>query len=416
MNLQANTQLNTGSKMYAIDKTWFALFTLIILHSIMPIVGRAISSFLTTYFLLGVVGLIYLYFIKWNINRWIYALFPLLLVTVVNMLWAYTHGDGLVMTVYSTLLGFTPVLLGFRLVALPYYQKKKLFNIVILMLLATAVTSIVGLASDPGAARYLATVSDSNEARNVQLEWKNVGGFSFTYILLTIYPVMICYAKEMSLALWKKIVLIAILLAYYISAEYMTGLMGFVILSALWFMPRKFSDKKLSGILIILLIVFLLLKRPIAMLLYRMASSTSSSTLYERFVYMANSLLGISIESDVGLRGEVLQRSVNGFLEHPLLGNWYLGGRVGGHSYILDFICKYGIIGISMLIWSYKRIYDLFFASFRKSSYFGYAMASFGTAIILSLINTGNHWFELTLIIPLMLSMVPQTNNAGGSL
>lgn len=416
MNLQANTQLNTKPKTYAVDTAWFALFTLIILHSIMPIVGRAISSFLTTYFLLGVVGLIYLYFIKWKINRWIYALFPLLLLTVVNALWTYTHGGGLVLTVYGMLLGFTPVLLAFRLVDLPYYQKKKLFNIVMLALLATAVTSIIGLFSDPGAARYLATVSDANEARNVQLGWKNVGGFSFTYILLTVYPVIICYAKEMNLALWKKLVLVAILLAYYISAEYMTGLIGFVVLSALWLVPKEFSNKKLLGILIFLLFVFFLLKTSIAMLLYRLASTTSSSTLYERFAYMANSLMGVSNESDVGLREKVLMTSLNGFLQHPILGNWIYNEGGGGHSYILDFICKYGIIGVSMLVWSYKRIYDLFFARFRRTAYFGYAMASFGTAIILSTINTGDHWFELTLVIPLILEMIPQAKNAGGSL
>ncbi len=413
MDLQADTQLNTKSKVYAVDTFWFALFTLIILHSIMPIVGRAISSFLTTYFLLGVVGLIYLYFIRWKMNRWICALLPLLLVTVVNALWTYTHGGGLVLTVYGTLIGFTPALLAFRFVDLPHYQKKIMVNIVIFALLATAVTSIVGLASDPGAARYLATVSNADEARNVQLGWKNVGGFSFTYILLTLYPVMICYAKEMNLALWKKLLLTAILLMYYISAEYMTGLTGFVILSSLWFMPKKFSDKKLFGILIFLFVLLLLLKTPIAMLLYRLASTTSSSTLYERFVYIADSLMGVSSESDVGLRGELFQLSINGFLQHPILGNWYSGGRNGGHSYVLDFICKYGIIGISMLIWSYKRIYDLFFARFRNTAYFGYAMAAFGTAIVLSIINTGDHWFELTLIIPLILGVILGTNEEG---
>lgn len=123
-------------------------------------------------------------------------------------------------------------------------------------------------------------------------------------------------------------------------------------------------------------------------------------------MYMADGMSGVKNTSDVGMREDALMASVRGFLNSPIWGNWYKGGGIGGHSYILDFISLYGLVGIILIVKSYKVIFRQFYLKYKNTTYYSYAMMSFVTAIILSIVNTGNHWLELTLFVPLTLRMI----------
>lgn len=273
-------------------------------------------------------------------------------------------------------------------------------------LVITTVTTIYGLSIHPGAARTMATFMDPNDPLLKQYEWFNIGGFSFTYILLTIYPMIIGYIRETHDKLWVKVVVIWVLGIYYFSAEYMTGLMGFILISSLWFVPKEFQYKRFLTVIALIILFFTLIKGPLASVLYDASASTSSYILRERFLYMADSLSGIENTSDVGSREDVLMASLKGFLYSPIFGNWFIGGGIGGHSYILDFLSLYGLIGVVLLWKSYKTIFRTFIAPYKNRSYYSYAVMSFITALILSTVNTGNHWLELTLLVPLMLRKI----------
>ena len=383
------------------------LFIFIVAYDILPIVSRFVSSFLTTYVMLGVVGLLYLYFLTWNFGGWLRATFPLLLVTIITLLHSLSSGGFNLTTIYGTLLGFLPILIALRLKAAPVNQQQKVFRTAFAGLIITAVTSIVGLTIMPGTARVLATTASTSDPILIRSGWYNIGGFSFTYMLTVVYPMMICYAKEKKWGWPKKVFLFLIVLAFYIKAEYMTGMLMFLALSVLWLMPARLSVGKTITIIAGIAIGIQLLRDPLADLLMRFANTADSVAFRERLAYLADYLRGISSTSDVGKRIDVLKASVNGFLSHPIFGTWYLKGRyIGGHSYLLDFISNFGLIGIGLQVAVYHRIYKLFYAAYAKSRYFGYVLCAIISAVVLSTINTGDHWFELTLIVPLFLEMI----------
>lgn len=382
------------------------MFGIIILQALMPVVGRFISTFFTTYSLLLVVLLIIYYFLRWNFSEWFNKLLPIILVVIINLLYSITHGQSMVNTLYGALLAFCPVLIGLRIKDLPSRQLKRLFTVAGMGLCITAITSIYGLSTHPGAARIMATFENSNDPLLIQFEWLNIGGFAFTYILLTLYPMIIGYVREVHNKLWIKIIVIWILATYYLSAEYMTGLMGFTLLSSLWFVRKEFNYKRVLLVATVILAFFSLIKGPMASLLYDASASTTSSILHERFLYMADSLSGVENTSDVGSREDMLNASLYGFLRSPIFGNWHSGGGIGGHSFILDFLSLYGIIGVILLWKAYKTIFETYIAIYRNKPYYSYAVMSFVTAIILSTVNTGNHWFELTLLVPMSMKMM----------
>lgn len=384
-----------------LQKLWMVLFSLIILHSMMPFVGRFISTFFTTYLLLGVVLMIVYYFVQWEFSWWSNLLISLILIDVINLLYGVSHGQPMTTALYGELLSFCPVLIGLRILSLPSDQTKTLFKVAAIALIITSLTTIRGLQIFPGASRMLATFQDSNNPLLIQFEWNNIGGFSFTYLLLTIYPIIIGYVREMYNKIWVKILLIWLFATYFISAEYATALTGFVLISSLWFVPKNFSYKKLFTLLGVVLVFFLIFKSILASLLYDFAGAINSNTLQARFLYMADGVSGVENTSSVGLREDLLMTSLKNFLHSPVVGNWTRRGGVGGHSYILDFISLYGIIGLILIIKSYKVIFTTFYVQYKDTPFYSYALMSFITAIILSIVNTGNHWFELTLLVPL---------------
>lgn len=372
----------------------------------MPVVGRVISTYLTTYFMLSIVLMILLNFIYWRLNWWSNLLFPLLSILTIQCLYKIGHGQEVTLTIYGGLLSLCPILIGLRMQTMPSRQQKTLFRVMSIAVIITIITTISGLSTHHGAARILATIEDSNDLRLIQFEWLNIGGFSFTYILLTLYPIIIGFIKETCNKLWVKVLIIWLIATYYIEAEYMTGLMGFIVISSLWFMPKRTSVKNLFTLIIFLLIFIVVFKDVIANVMYDSATSSESVILKERFSYMADGLSGVENTSDAKLREDVLMESLNGFLASPVLGNWYKGGGVGGHSYILDFMSLYGLVGLILLVKSYKVIFRQFYLKYKGTSYYSYAIMAFFTAIVLSTVNTGNHWLELTLLIPLALKII----------
>jgi len=389
-----------------LGKIWMVLFALIILENLMPVVGRFISTFLTTYFLLIVALSILYYFFNWRLNRWVSLLSPLILITLINSIYSIRHGAPVTLIVFGDIMSFCPILIALRTQSLPPRQTKTLFKVMAFAVILTALTTISGLSSNQGASRILASIDNSKDLRLIQFEWLNIGGFSFTYILLTLYPLIIGFVKEIYDKLWLKILIIWLLATYYLSAEYMTGLMGFILISSLWLVPRRFPYKRLFAMLGIVLALFIVFQESIADVLYDSAASSKSDILQKRFLYMADGLSGVENTSDVGLREDVLMTSFEGIVRSPIFGNWYKGGGVGGHSCILDFISLYGIVGLVLIVASYRVIFRQFYAQYKYTPYYTYALMTFITAIILSTVNTGNHWLELTLLAPLTMKMI----------
>ena len=122
-----------------------------------------------------------------------------------------------------------------------------------------------------------------------------------------------------------------------------------------------------------------------------------------------NSLAGgqAGLEGSESKRIFLYQRSIQTFFSNPLFGTIFSGGGgVGGHSFILDTIGVYGVLGVVLLFYMYRNIYRYFIAPFRNEDGYGYVLWLFLQSILLSCINTGMWLTVLTLFAPILLCRI----------
>ena len=396
----------TERKRTSIDRITACCVVLVIIHNIMPVVGQFISTYISTYFMLMVEAVVWWLLIKWNNGSWIISVFSLFFIAVIQFIYEYIYRyTGLVSGGYGLMYNLSLVGIGILYYDLNRSIRRIIHFSIVASILITIATTIIGsYRFGSGIVRYAASVGSSSDAVFVLTNWHNVGSFSFVYMCLVLYPVLIYYCKVKKVRLLFRIGIIVGVLFFFYRSEFATALLACVACSVLWLIPleTKFRTK----ILIVLSVagVLFLCKNLFANIAYRIAYSINSSVLMERFLYIGDTLSGVQNDVfAVGERRKVLEKSLSTIMHHPIIGTlFYRDKGVGGHSYVLDFIARYGLLGWYLLITSYKQIYKNFTTHFSDEYKRQYLIISILLAIALSVVNTGDHWFELVLVIPVL--------------
>lgn len=382
------------------------LFVLIVAYSIAPIVSRFISTYLTTYFYMLVVLLaVALIMIKRklvSLERCIILLFPFL---CWNILTYFIKTDGLILWGYKVLLNLLPVLLGYYLIN--YCRRKDAFFpwLVFLLLAITVITTIVGCIQYPEAARYLATVADAQEADAVMYGWRNLGGYEFTYTVVLLHPLVILAYKRKKLKLiWAILASIAVFtLAIY--TEYTTALLLCILTSTLYFFKKELNWKHMIGLVIVAILLFIVFQRQISEALLYLSRQVKSENISARLEALAGGREGIANSDDD--RIALYEKSLNTFFKYPIFGTFIRGGGgTGGHSFILDYIAQFGIVGVTLLVFMYRTIYKKFFLPYKKKDGFGYVFWLFLQTLVLSTVNTGMWLMVLAVYVPIYLKVI----------
>ena len=377
------------------------IISYVLLYSIMPIVSRLTSNYLTTYFyMIVVVALVVLILVldrPENLNEYGTFLLPFIIYGVLTY---FTTAQDVVMWGYQTLLFWLPVIMGYYFTQntmriIPVYT-----NLIILAIAITMVTTIVGCIRNPSAARILATVS-SNDAASSTYDMQNIGGYNFVYIMILLYPVLILAYKTKRIRIGTTLILTAVILTTVIVSEYTTALLLFIISSFLFLTKRTLSAR---GIVVISIIAFLFLAfftNAISDFLRWLGGLTGSDVIARRLDALAGGTTGLEASEDN--RIELYRMSLNTFGGSPIFGTLFEGKRHdGGHSFILDNFAQFGILGAGLMYFMYHRIFRRFFLPFKDKPGFGYVVWTFIQAIILSIVNTGM-WLEvLCLYAPIL--------------
>ena len=79
---------------------------------------------------------------------------------------------------------------------------------------------------------------------------------------------------------------------------------------------------------------------------------------------------------------------------------WGTDAPSGGHSYLLDTLSSFGIIGLIALIISFRYLYKRFVKPFKPYDIYTYAVIAFSINIVQCFINTYNGLIAFTLILP----------------
>ena len=386
---------------------------IVIMYTVMPITTVFVSTFTTTYaYMLICLILLGFIMLAGGIKRMraiINMLFPFVLYVACTF---FNRNNSFVLWGYLSMLFITPVILGYyfmyyREESAPFYAK-----VIIAAIIITAITTIIGVIQFPFAARVLATISASDDPENLKYSWHNIGGYNFIYTAVLLYPLLIlaCKLKKISRIVFLSLVIT--LFAMVIISEYATALILIILTSVLYFAGKKLNTGQLLILGIIVLALIFLFRPIFENALLWLANSLGSEVLSERLTALAGGYEGL--ENSESNRIELYRMSLNGFIQSPVFGK-ILGAYTssGGHSFILDTLADYGIIGGAVIVSAYKNIYKFFFAPFRNNDGYGYVLWAFVQSIFLSTINTGM-WLSVTaFFVPVLLSLIYNTNIEG---
>lgn len=387
------------------------LIVLVITYSIMPVVSRLVSTYFSTYFymlvLLLLVALIVFARKKKSLNRNVYILFPFIAWKLMEF---FVTTDSIIMWGYKVLLELIPIILAIYILQYRRYNIKFFSGVVIGAFVITIITTIVGLISNPGAARWMATVSSANDPRFILYGMKNMGGYEFIYSIVLLYPLVIFAYKQKKIN-WIVALCVSIgVLTVVVLSEYTTAFLLYLITTMLFCVKRDLGKNHLILLLIIAVIFGVVLSDFLSSALETLADMLNSNVLSERLRALAGGRSGLEEAEDNRL--ELYMISINTFLTHPILGTFLRGGTgIGGHSFVLDMLAQYGLGGATILYIMYKRIYMLFYRQFSVKKGYGYVLWLFGQTIFLSCVNTGMWLYVLTLYIPIILNIIYE---AGG--
>lgn len=382
------------------------LIIIIIAYSVMPIVARIFSMYFTTYAYLFVMIAVFSIIIIVKGQNFVQQTFAVLVPLLVMQIIVYViTKPSPVMWVYTLILDVVPLILGCYILKFESVINKKIFFYALLLAVGiTAVTTIIGLQIYPNAARYLATVADPYEEENVRYNLMNIGGYEFTYMVTLLYPAIIYGYK-------RKRIHFAILISYavlsfllIVDSGYTISLLLFIISSIFVFFKRDIKVIEIVFVLIVALIFIYVLFPLFSELLLGLSKIIDNNTISERLEALSGGREGLANSDDD--RWGLYMISVNSIIKSPIFGGLFVGYSSSGHSFILDFVAQYGLLGAISLYLIYRAVYTRFFAPYKKEKAYGYVFWCFLQTIILSTINTGMWLTILTLFLPIIFEFI----------
>ena len=388
-------------------KSFILVFFL--LYAVMPIVPRATSSFLTTYFYMVIVVAAFLFtFFTCRLGRikeYFFLMLPFVAYSLITM--TVSKEDTVLMAGYYALLFVVPVSIGYYLCTHEFYAD--LYAVVlILAFTVTVITTIIGCIMNPDAARALASADSASDPTTMKYAWLNLGGYSFVYSAVLFYPFVILGFKMKKLNIVFVVIFVVLAFALAVYTEYTFALMLLMISSLLFFVRRTMSVKRFIILMLAAVAAAVLLRYLIAELLTYIGNMIGNATMTEK---MTAIFLGReAVENLDDPRDALYMLSIKTFLKNPLFGVYPdVYRNVGGHSFILDNLAQYGLVGGILTFFMYRGIYRIFYKPFVQKIGGCFVFWLFLQPIILSTLNTKMWLDNLCLFAPIMLFAIYQS-------
>ena len=390
----------------------FMLIGFILLYGISPFLSRLVSSTISTYSYLMILVLTFVMVAMRDVeemtNIYVASILPMI---GYYLLTGFTTTDSFFLWCYKAILFVMPVILGVYLIYFEHNNLKGVKNTIVIGVVVTIITTIIGVIQNPNAARYLATVDQADDLKNVMFGWRNMGGYTFVYTVVLLYPLVIFCYKQKMISLPLSIALSVLVFALAIVTEYATALLLVSASTLLYFVKRDLKARELVvfGVLIVVLLV--IFNEYVSIFLQFLGEKLNSVTLQDRFTALSGGVSGIENSDDN--RIALYRHGLNLFLEHPIAGTMF-GSKQGSasHSQILITLAQHGLIGGFMMLFMYRKIFRLFFKPFTEVPGYGFYFWIFIEAIILSLINTGFFFSVLAMYAPVLFCAINENRKS----
>lgn len=347
-----------------------------------------------------------------KLNKFIQPFLLLMFLQIIKGLISANGLKDILLTIYSIFYFVLPLILGFYLIINNYNKIIKLLLVeVIICIIITAITSSLGLKEFPFASRDLASgmAGDSNYMLYCS---RNIGGFDFTYLIPIVIPMFIFLYSKKTINIVHLLIALYALINFVLLSLYTTAIIFVFVALSSYIFARKYSRRNFFLIFFLFSSIFIFLKPIIVDFFYYLGSNNSSQDVAIRFTVLAEKMSGVESSNDTyQLREEVYNKSIKTFLSDPILGAIIHGNKnIGGHSYILDIITSFGLLGFISLFLAYRQIFRWFYLPFRNESYYGYMLWSFLISIILSILNTEPNILTIGFIFPIAAYLIQQEN------
>lgn len=267
-------------------------------------------------------------------------------------------------------LGFRSIYTLFEMVFIPFslyiYSTKKLndienkniFNVIIIFMTLTLISTQLVLLTFPNIARDLSSKSFDIGQRSL-FSWYNISsyGLLFNYALLA--PVFLIIAKIKKRVLFLLVFLLTATVLVY--AQLYGALLIFIINLFGFLLIRIFKIKTIKLYILLLCsttIVSFLLLQTIALILtyfttYIEGFSQISIKTNELIQYLLNN--EFDVKSNLSVYEIKKMESLKEFSESPFIG----GGISGGHHFWLDNLAKFGYLGTIPFILSFFYVFKI---------------------------------------------------------
>lgn len=368
----------------------FLLSLIVMSYYFLPIT----ASVLTASMMLGVLGILYfMIFINsnWKSRKEVFGY--LLLICSLGIVFCVReyYKEGII-GVYSILLVFSPIFLVFFLFNKEKYEMlKKLAVAVLLMLVITGITTFTGLTVYPELARDLAAFSNDNII-GISTRY-NIGGYDIVYCVVLAIPLYcLVIEKKVTTGIKKflEIFIFIISLIFIVKTQYTTAMLLEIVSFGMIILIRKFDLKRLGILALLGLIILSVYKGEISNGLIKASYSIESQSISQRLEELAKALDGGKVTGeDMTERGNAYGKSIEAFLEHPVLGTWISSDNIelGGHSTVLDLMAGVGLPGFLLILYTFFYIEKLMLSRVEKEITRKYVGIFLVVYIILAVVN-----------------------------
>lgn len=377
------------------------LAVLYIMHTLLPVVGYYMPSIVY----LGVFGITFVLAFPAFYRRGAYVMMGLFAVSLLTLIIKLGNVANAALYVYSELQDYLFGLIALMIIAYGDPRRsRRMFWLVLTMFAITAFTTILGNEKYPQASRMLATLSAGDFEYNIYVA-ENIGNFTFAYRIVLFVPMLLYLVRA------KKVnrilgVAILVLLGYAIFAmEYGMATLLFASCLILLLIPKP-TTKKIIMIVAILLVFVLIFGGLVADLFESISEAVDSEALSERFMTVAEVLRGEDKTSSVSAqnRTEFYKKSWAAFINSNLLGAWGNKriGSPGGHSFVLDALGDFGLVGVLALIAIFVTMYKIALKPYAKQEIYPYLLWTYLIAVVLMVLNPKSYALMFLLVIPLV--------------
>lgn len=276
----------------------------------------------------------------------------------------------------------------------------------------TALTTSYGCSIFPNASRAMANGTFAEMESDIVTMYRsmNIGSFQFVYTLVLMIPVILCCNLSVFKNRYWGYGIIGLFLYTIYQTQYTTALLLAVVSTAYLVLPVSHNPKTARKWLIGIVAVFFVSLPIIGDLLSFFAGIIGSEQMSQRFSELSLSISGQQLDedSDFGTRLYLWNKSLTTFFSHILTGVYFTtdiasaSKYVGGHSFILDSMARFGIVGLMLIIWMFKKLYKLFVKPFSNRNDYIFVLTAFVLNIVQCLVNTVSIEVVFVFLMPLV--------------